>query len=116
MIIFFKTYLSSFLFCWNSFLLQKQPLEQRISEDICECFEAYGFTVLDERVDAALDTCSSKTVKKYQTELEVHFSNLKDSDYSKGYEAGKIYFQQKVAPLLFVNCEAIKALKIPKED
>ena len=99
----------------KSLYSQEKPLEERISDDICSCFGEYGFTVLNEHVNVALDSCSTVAVKKYQTELERYFSSIKDSSYQQGYEAGKIYFQQKVAPLLFKECEVIKKLQIKKE-
>ncbi|MCC5922075.1 MAG: hypothetical protein JJU23_15470 [Cyclobacteriaceae bacterium] len=70
---------------------------------------------MNKQVSAALDTCSTNTVKKYQTKLESYFSSQKDSGYDSGYEAGRLYFHQKVAPLLFTECDAIKKLQIKRE-
>jgi len=93
---------------------QKLPIEKRMSDDICECFGEYGFEVADQRINQAMDTCSNKTVKKYMAELEAYFAASNNTDYSTGYQAGKLFFQQKVAPLLFKDCEALKKLAIPK--
>ena len=82
----------------SAYSQQKQPIEKRISDDICECFGAYGFEVADQRINQAMDTCSNKTVKNYQAELEAYFAASKNADYNTGYQAGKLFFQQKVAP------------------
>jgi hypothetical protein len=104
------------LLCFNSlYAQQKLPLEKRISDDICKCFGEYGFTVMNKQVSTTLDTCSTSTVKKYQTELERYFSSQKDSGNDSGHEAGRLYFQQKVAPLLFTESDAIKKLQIKRE-
>ncbi|KFD38224.1 hypothetical protein [Schleiferia thermophila] len=104
------------LLCFNSiYAQQKLPLEKRISDDICKCFGEYGFAIMNEQVSASLDTCSNTTVKKYQADLELYFSSRKDAGYDKGYEAGRLYFQQKVVPLLFTECDAIKKLQIKRE-
>jgi hypothetical protein len=93
------------------FSQQKQSIEKRISDDICECFGEYGFEVADQRINQAMDTCSNKTVKNYQAELEAYFAASKNADYNTGYQAGKLFFQQKVAPLLFRDCEALTQLE-----
>jgi hypothetical protein len=98
----------------SAYSQQKQPIEKRISDDICECFGEYGFEVADQRINQAMDTCSNKTVKNYQAELETYFAASKNADYNTGYQAGKLFFQQKVAPLLFRDCEALKKLAISK--
>jgi len=93
----------------------KLPLEQRIAKEICSCFGKYGFVSLNEQATIALDTCNNNTGRKYRTELLQYFSSQKDLGYDKGYKAGKLYFQQKVAPLLFKDCEPIKKLQIKNE-
>ena len=98
----------------SAYSQQKQPIEQRMSDDICECFGEYGFEVADQRINQAMDTCSNKTVKKYMVELEAYFAASKNADYNTGYQAGKLFFQQKVAPRLFKDCEALKKLATPK--
>lgn len=104
-----------FLFVKLPAYSQQKPIEERISDDICLCFSEYSFTVLNERASAALDTCSTVVAKKYQAELERYFSSTNESSYQQGYEAGRLYFQQKIVPLLFTKCEAIKKLQIKKE-
>ena len=96
--------------CQVSYCQQKEPIEKRMSDDICTCFGEYNFTVADEQSRQALDTCNSKTIVKYRVELESYFKESKDGDYLTGYKAGKQFFEQKIAPLLVRDCEALKKI------
>ncbi|MBN7817457.1 hypothetical protein [Algoriphagus pacificus] len=93
------------------FSQKKITLEVRIANDICECFDGNGFTVWNTQTRDFLEGCSKHTAIKYKEELQLYFESVKDSSYKSGYESGKLYFQQKIAPLLLTDCEAIKKMK-----